>query len=452
MKYEKKILLFLLALNLIRGVLYGITIPLWQAPDEHWHFEYIKLIENNIQSNNESDEQRRKELQSQINQSLVKHKFAEFRDMNPQTRPLESIAFSRDQLRQPSLYYSICACLLKIFPFNSIDAEAYGLRFLSVVLGTCVVYLGYTIAREIFAQDQFLIIGTPLFIIFLPQYTFMSSAINNDKLAEVLFSLLLVLIVMGIKYHFSPAGIIYIFMLVILGLLTKRTFWVAIPVCYLFFLIYFENAVYKLMSHILVLSMAGLVIFTLVRDPYFIDTLERYIEVSSSQIASKGIQFVVTFSTRIWEFSHYMKLMLSNFWVSFGWVDIFLSDLWYNILLLVDAVAIIGISVFTINILKKKIVLEAWQKKNLLILAVSIVFVFLQLFIRDNLLFSAFPHSRLLFVAIIPISVFFMIGLREWLKSMGYQKALLLVTVLLAGFDAMCFFFYILPYYYGVFG
>ena len=453
MPYKTRILVCLLILNLLRGTLYCITIPLWQGPDEHLHFEHVKLLTYRNFPNSLTHNQWHQEIRATISQSLMKHTFWDFQNINSQKFLSENRAFVRSELRQPPLYYSICAFLLNVSHLKSIESEVYLLRIFSTILGTVVVYLGYAITKEIFPTEGVLQIGVPMFITFLPQYTIMSSSINNDKFAEVLFSLLLLLLVRSVRYRTTVLKALSILAIVVMGIQTKTTFLAAIPLCLLFWLL---PGTHRKTAHIcspLMLLLVGIGVLgglLYIKNISFLRVIEHYTGMNLQHFGNLIHDEVNTFPAHIRKYAFYFYLLLSGFWARFGWLKISLHKNWYYMLFVVDSVGIAGLGMYGVKVLKNDIILESWQKKSLFLLASCVGFVLLQVCIRDNLGGTTTPHSRLLFVAIVPISLFFMVGIHTWMHTVHCPQVLAVLACALAGFDAMCFYCYIIPLYYGI--
>ena len=72
-------------------------------------------------------------------------------------------------------------------------------------MGTGTVLLTYLIALEIFPQDRYLAIGAAAINAFVPQFLFISGAVNNDNLVTLLCSLALLMMVKiaNIQYSIS---------------------------------------------------------------------------------------------------------------------------------------------------------------------------------------------------------------------------------------------------------
>ncbi len=89
---------------------------------------------------------------------------------------------------QPPLYYVVGGLWLKLGQLCGFsDAYLlYWLRFVNVLLVAALVWLSFLVAREFFAQQEWLAICVPALVAFIPQDMFYG--IENDNLSPLLFS------------------------------------------------------------------------------------------------------------------------------------------------------------------------------------------------------------------------------------------------------------------------
>ncbi|MCL4459810.1 MAG: DUF2142 domain-containing protein [Chloroflexi bacterium] len=223
------VLALLVALSLFRGMIYASVVPLWQAPDEPRHFEYIALLLDKGRLVHKGD------LSPAVSQdiltSLRENRFEELE------RPLLETGLHSgvvpdipgpSELEHPPLYYLLNALLLKGLPLHDVSSQAYVVRLFSVVLGTLVVVVAFFIAQMLFASDPLLCIGIPAFVALLPTRGFMDAAINNDVLIELLVSLVLLVVLRIFRDGFTLTKLGLVALLATLAALTKRTSFVLV--------------------------------------------------------------------------------------------------------------------------------------------------------------------------------------------------------------------------------
>lgn len=194
---------FLLTAFLVLGGLYGITTPLFEAPDEQWHFAFVQHL-------------------------------AQGKGLPEQTVPLPHLA--RQEASQPPLYYALAAALTfwidtsdypanvwenphygydvpgvvndnknlfihtaqENFPYRNTALAMHLARLLSLCMGALAVYFTYSLARILPPLQDFTrhvggeIVAASI-IAFTPQFLFISSAVSNDStiVAMCVFALFL---------------------------------------------------------------------------------------------------------------------------------------------------------------------------------------------------------------------------------------------------------------------
>ncbi|MBV8981602.1 MAG: hypothetical protein JO086_11935 [Acidimicrobiia bacterium] len=137
------------------------------------------------------------------------------------------------ELNHPPLYYDVAAVLLRPFGSLPVVARLAVLRILGVVLATAVVWCCGAAGRLLFPRKRWaeaigaVALAVPTFVVF-------AGAVNNDALAQLLAALLLLLLLAGVVDAARIArplpwfGLIVV--LLVLGVLTKRTFVPLLPV------------------------------------------------------------------------------------------------------------------------------------------------------------------------------------------------------------------------------
>ena len=165
---------------LLVGILYAVKTPPWQAPDEPAHYNYIKYLAEN---------QRFPVLQM----GDYPHDYLE--EIKAKRFPPQmSIEPLRYEFHQPPLYYILAALIYKVFASGLLP-----LRLFSVLLGCCLLWVAYRVAKEIFPEDETMAFGTTAFVAFVPMHVAMTAAVNNDTLAELILAVILWMVVRYIK-------------------------------------------------------------------------------------------------------------------------------------------------------------------------------------------------------------------------------------------------------------
>jgi 4-amino-4-deoxy-L-arabinose transferase-like glycosyltransferase len=129
----------------------------------------------------------------------------------------------------PPLYYLLMAPIYKSTESASPTTQLYLMRAASIPFGLAVVLLAYAMVRTLFPRDQFLGITVPAFVAFQPQVSYEGAMLNNDIASIAVFSLVLYLLVVGLKRGFSYRLTAAIGLTVGVGLLFKSTTLMLLP-------------------------------------------------------------------------------------------------------------------------------------------------------------------------------------------------------------------------------
>lgn len=433
----------IVAAYLVVGILYAVKTPPWQVPDEPAHYNYIKYLAENYRF-------------PVLEMGDYPHDYLE--EIKDKRFPPEmSIEPIRYEFHQPPLYYILATVVYKLFAGRLLP-----LRLLSVLLGCCLLWVTYHVAKEIFPRDEALALGTTAFVAFVPMHIAMTAAVNNDTLAELILAGILWMLVRYVKLvrwsdgqmagwsketpdhptkgHLTtrPMGgraegmrrFVGLGVLMGLGLLTKITTLVAVPLalvavpvregwlkqnrkstftrCFLLLASCFFLALPWFVRNIIVYG--GLDIWGLQRHDAIVVGQPRTAE-WLAQLGATGLakEFILT--------------TFKSFWAQFGWMGILVDQRIYLILALLCAVVGLGLVLFVKRNVRQR-ALTSSQRMALGLLALSALFTLLSHLWYN---FKFVQHQgRYLFPALIPIGLAFALGLREVLTRDNAKATVLL--------------------------
>ena len=220
-------LVAVLAAYLLAALCYVFITPLWQAPDEPAHYNYVRHLATRLSL---------PILQpgDYPHDYLEELKAAHF----PPERPIANIRY---ESHQPPLYYILAAVVLSPLATSAITVQVYGLRLLSVALGLVLLLLTYRLGGVIWPTSPGKAVALAAVATFVPMHTAVSAAISNDILAEVLVTATVLQATKLWRKTGSPfrdgvqkLGITAIIGLLIgLCLVTKMTAFIALPLALL---------------------------------------------------------------------------------------------------------------------------------------------------------------------------------------------------------------------------
>lgn len=434
---------------LVMGILYAVKTPPWQVPDEPAHYNYIKYLAENYRF-------------PVLEMGDYPHDYLE--EIKDKRFPPEmSIEPIRYEFHQPPLYYILATVVYKLFAGRLLP-----LRLLSVLLGCCLLWVAYHVAKEIFPRDEALALGTTAFVAFVPMHIAMTAAVNNDTLAELILAGILWMLVRyvregaeGTETRFLESSVpqtrpmastfdapgntgewknlvspfIGLGVLMGLGLLTKITTLVAIPLA-LVAVIFREGWLeqgqkssftrrFLLLASCLLLPALFLALPWFVRNASVYGGLDIWglqrhdaIVVGQPRTAEWLAQLGATGLAK-----EFILTTFKSFWAQFGWMGILVDERIYLILALLCAVVGLGLVLFVIRNVRQR-TLSSSQRMVLGLLALSALFTLLS-HLWYNLKFVQ-HQGRYLFPALIPIGLAFALGLQEVLTRDNAKIAALL--------------------------
>lgn len=448
----------LCALVLARGLLYGVLVPPWQAPDEPQHVQTVRLVMELGRVPSPGEALSAGGLHLEVVRSLQEHRFWELRHRRPAppavsgeqaATALLAAEEMTPAVSHPPLYYMAVAVLLRPLRSASLETHLYLLRLFSTLLGMLTVWTVYRALCLLSPGDPIRPRAAALWVACLPMWGFMSGAANNDSLANLLAAVTFLALWRGCLQRLSTRGVLALIALPALALLTKRTTLFIIPLVL---------AAVPFLAHGragrrppgLKLGAALLLVCVGVALILVLDA------------AAKG-QGLHWWSldwplSQLFRADHYnatarqayllwASLGFASFWANFGWMNVPLDPGWYVVLGWASLAAALGLVRELVGLWGS----EAGDRRRasawlLCLLGVA--------FILGQTLFAMIgrhrpPQGRYLFPALGPLAACFTWGLFAWVPSRFRSATLKLWTGVWIACDAVAVLGYLLPYYYG---
>ncbi len=503
--------MILLGLSVIRGLLYCAITPPWQAPDEPQHFQYVRFIVETGRLPTGEDAGDNTPWGRQVYASMLRFDFWELRQHSVAPEgPLApaSRRYLKASVFHPPLYFLFCSPFLLPFASSDLTAQVYVLRLVSTALGTLTVGVAYLTARALFPDDASLSWTIPAFVLFLPMHTSITSSINNDNLAELLASLTIYLSIRACKHGLSPTRALGMGLSLAMSLLTKRTTAFLLPLAILTALVCpWQKAITidrgRVIRRVALLSTLclmgiGLWLLSYVAGYYYENRVLKETALKGTQIASKSedtlpyqtylpvvmrghpksetplplrlLSALHGFPSQLLRirsrslanlldgqkytpaalrsYALFVLLTFASFWANFGWMNIPLDPIGYGVLAGVSLLALGGLSLFFFRQRRGDHLLKPWQRRALLLLSLSVVFILFQTL--GLMISQGTPQQgRYLFPAVIPIATLFVLGWRELIPVRSRRALLLLCSGGLFVLDSISIVYYIIPHFYG---
>jgi len=196
---------------LAHGTVWLIAVPPWQGPDEFSHYAVVALIAAGVSPDDSSAAATavRARLEKQILAAMDARQFTRMVSWySPPggpatgfvTRSIYGGSTMFAQVRQPSLYYRLAALPLRLAAADPTaippDVGLWLVRGVSVVGNSLIVLLAWGCALLVAPGPRLrlLWLALPLTVALLPMRAFIDSMANNDVLAELAVSLVVLLL------------------------------------------------------------------------------------------------------------------------------------------------------------------------------------------------------------------------------------------------------------------
>lgn len=440
------IIWLLLCLALLRGIIYSALIPFDRSPDERYNFQLIKAKQLQLR---EASEQ---EIQQAAARVHVTARYLLYPEAPSGKYTLQEYADRR--LPPPpssaQFYYLVTGWLLKLLALEQIRDEIYLLRGISILCGVAVIGVSFLVTRDLFPKDHFMMIGVPVFLTILPQFSAMNGAISNDKFAELFLALMFWLLVHIFKEGMTWTSLAVCLITIGLALLSKRTALFALPLLPVVLLVYYWKGTLGLRMHLLLL----LILVPLALGGYYLaaylDEMKGFLSNYVIWVPPVKLKVILAWAISLEAFKYYTKFFIviyMSFWGVFDYMTVHLYHFWYLGPALVQGLALAGLGRWAVTVKRGRQPLETWKAKVLYLLALSVVLVVLLMFFRSIIFQSDNPmmaQGRRLFTVLIPIGVLTLLGLEKFFSPKYLGLAAGIAFAGLFVLDSVCLANYIL--------
>lgn len=446
----RAILFIILFFQFLFGVLYAFRTPLWQAPDEPAHFNYVRALAETaafpILRQGDYDQAYLEKIKSE--------KF-------PPELSIEPIQY---EAHQPPLYYVTATPLYVLVRALNGD-EARALRLLNVAFALVLSLIAFRIFQFVFPANPLVQLASVGIIATLPMHVAMSAAINNDTLAEVVVAIILLLAILRLhgkmtrKRFFIFGGVLYG-----IALLTKTTIYssaVILIVAEIGYQQIFQTrqgasvarlgtlkprkaailSSGKTLLPLFVISF-GLSVLWFVRNAFVYGANDLFGWVRHDQVVAGQM------TTAQWLADNGLRTTLidlfaisfKSFWAQFGWMGVLVNDRIYVFLFILTSIATLGALFMLARLWRERKNFPSETRWTWLLLVLLLALV-IAADVYYNLKFFQ-PQGRYLFYALIPIAALGGGGLYELLNARyaRYVFALLYLVMLVLDYVALAWF------------
>lgn len=199
-KVEKRLVALLVAVYVLLGMVYAVTIPLFEAGDELWHYPMVRhLADGNPLPVQVFDAAQAGPWKQQASQPPLYYYLAAGLTFWIDTSDMDQVRWLNPHVDNGIITTDGNINLVVHDP-DANQWQGTGLavhigRFFSVALGAGTVLLTWGIGRKSVPKRPDIALGAAGLVAFLPMFLFVSGAVNNDNLIMVLAALALFLMV-----------------------------------------------------------------------------------------------------------------------------------------------------------------------------------------------------------------------------------------------------------------
>jgi hypothetical protein len=438
---RQSILLILLALVLVRGLLYASLVPPWQAPDEPPQFERARAARTAAEWN--SNSANAPAWYPDLINSLCLFSFWDFLPA-PRRACAVDVPLNRYLVLYQEVYSGLYSSRLPYAVIGwpsflthhlDITLQLYLVRLNTVLMNVGVIFLAYLITRTIFPGDTFLSLGVPLLILFNPQHTHLLSTINNGNLAELLAMVALYFMIKAIIEGYTWLNLLAIFGFALAAMWTKATAYFlpfVIGTLALFYLWRYRR--YGVWLAPIIIILAGLSYF------FSPERLKLLLEVAWDRLRAGDIYLDPIVPI----------VQFRSFWAMPGWLTLQLHPFWYQVLAIGAILALVGLVILLVTRWRLLFLKQFQPQFQALILLAISALVALAIIWGWSALDKTivYRQGRSLYPVIVSIALFLMLGWRQLIPAPWRNLGLLTITAALFLFDLIVMLNYIIPFFY----
>jgi len=442
----------LLALALVRGVIYAVVTPPWQAPDETGHFEYVWLMAHLGRLPHAEDLS--PAFEQELVGSLYEWRYGEFIG-----RPLpEGIPARLSDLPRAiharrsrvilwerfSISYLWQVLFLLPFRAHDLVTQLYAARFSSILLNIAIIWLAYKTFTELVPALPYLAWAMTAVLVFWPQHTFINSMVGDGTLAELMACVVLYSWVRLFRHGIEVWTVTGIVLGALAALLSKTTATFLLPLGIGLALAWAlrrlrRPARWRYLAYAgFGAAMLSVVAWIWLQSPLGSAVLVKLQEESFPLD-------LVWIDVRGMTLGQALLVSHDSFWAYFGWMVVPVSQRWYGAVLLLAGLAAWG------WLLGRDESHEVPARSATLMAASFVlacgIFVWVAL-VNTHSGYYQF-QGRYLFPVIVPALFLLVAG---WARLVPLRSQRLLLgagIVFLVMFDAWSVLLYIIPYFYG---
>lgn len=438
---QYKILLLLVALTLIRGLIYAsLTPPWWQGHDEEFHFAQVRLLTDSSFAHSPTPTQNWPQEMVATMAAFPNGRWAPW----PET-PV-------DLVNLPTRYTTPGRSSLSYYPYawlnqwlirQDILFQLSMLRFVSVLITCGVVIFAFLSARQLFNDSPVSQLLVAWLLIFNPAFMVTGSTVSDANLAILLTTLVFYLLALEATQGHNRWRLLLALGITAVAFTTKATTFFLLPVWGLLLVRYTWRWGRK--GWLWLALLGGTLLATLLFVPSRFQEWLGILQATLGQgggITPQGISYALS-TTFFWD-------NFTFFWIILGWSVYRLAQIWYVILFIFCSLGLLGLLRYAWRHFKNKGLYWQGEQKALL-LALLFVGVSVAILVAIGLIRYEERDgrsARYIFPVIVPLAILLVTGWREWLPATWKEAGMAALAAGLFLFETMVWLNYAFPWYY----
>lgn len=402
------------------GIFYSVTTPLFETPDEPWHYRYVKRL---------ADGQGLPPLavstdpweQGEAHQPPLYYALGALLTIGIDTGSAETI-YERNPYAASGLphFPGNKNVVLHFddegFPYQGVSLAVHILRWFSVFCSALTVLLTYCLVLEIVPERRAIAVASTTFVAFNPQFLFISAGANNDSLVTLLTTLTLYLSARASNGKMHPYRTPILLGITIgLGALTKLSGLASGLLALVAYLLYFQSQrPRKLWENLLrPLLLTGVIALALsgwwyarntilYQDTFGMRALRAAFGVRSGALPLKDVVRILLES-------------IVSYWGVFGWMNVLADETYYILVRAASLLGVLGLILALAQIRWRHGSLKDYRLRPIALIVLWVAVMIASLLSWTQLITG--PQGRLLFPAISGISFLLVVGLMPWFPA-----------------------------------
>jgi len=432
------------------GIYYSVTTPIFETPDEPWHYRYVKQLADGkglpplLVSTDPWE-------QGEAHQPPFYYALGALLTGGIDTGPAEEI-YQRNTYAALGLPHSPGSKNAVLHfdgeghPYRGVALAVHVLRWFSILCSALTVLLTYCLALEITPRRRTIAIGAAALVAFNPQFLFISAGANNDLLVTLFTTLTLYLSVRVCNGKARPYRTPFLLGISVgLGALTKLSG--------------LTSGLLVLAAYLLgIRSRRGWRPWEDLARPVFI-AVAVAVALSGWWYARNAILYHDALGMGVLKASSgirsgplplkdVLRVLLESvisYWGVFGWMNVVADEMYYTLARILSILGVFGLLLALVKSYWNRKSLRQYRWRTVVIVLLWVSAMIVSLLSWTQLITG--PQGRLLFPAISGIAFLLVVGLMAWFPARYAAAPAFGMSALLLGVSLIAPSRYITPAY-----